>query len=330
MIGASAGGVEALTALVAGLAIPLPAPILIVLHIGAHSSLLPSLLNVAGVTPAKHGEDGEDIRPGQIYVAPPDRHMLVVEGHIRLTRDPKENWARPAIDPLFRSVAESFGPAAIGIILTGNLNDGAAGLYEIKWRGGVAIVQDPDDAANPDMPRSAAAHVELDYCLPLAAIPPLLKRLVTEEEGVVTNEPQEMSPENGRETVDGGAFDRPVTVTCPDCGGALRRSAVGALVKYACHIGHVYTAEAMAAAQFDEMERVMRSAERILNERAEFCRQMAERSAPSGEAGCEVWRAASREALTRAYALRDFVEQDWIMPRSAAFAVQSRRLESDA
>ncbi len=290
----------------------------------------PSLLNAAGVTPAKHGEDGEAIRPGRIYVAPPDRHMIVADGCIRLTRGPKENWARPAIDPLFRSASENYGPAAIGVILTGNLNDGCAGLYEIKRRGGAAIGQDPEDATNPDMPRSAAMHVALDHCAPLAAIPALLKRLVTEEEGAVTIAPPQKAPENGHAAINGEEFDRQITVTCPDCGGALRRSAVGPIVKYACYIGHIYTAEAMAAAQFDEMERVMRSAERILNERAEFCRQMAERADPSGEADCELWRAASREALTRAYTLRDFVEQDWITPHVPAVAMRSAAAEPDA
>jgi two-component system chemotaxis response regulator CheB len=330
VIGASAGGVAALRTLAAGLTTPLPAPILIVLHVGALPSELPALLNAVGVTPAKHGEDGEVIRSGQIYVAPPDRHMLAVAGRIRLTRGPKENWARPAIDPLFRSAAENFGPAAIGIILTGNLNDGAAGLYEIKRRGGIAIVQDPDDAANPDMPRSAAMHVDLDYCVELEAIPALLERVVKEKEGAVTINSHSAAPESGHDRINGEEFDRPITVTCPDCGGALRRSALGAIVKYACHIGHTYTAEAMAAAQFDEMERVMRSAERILNERAEFCRQMAERTDPSADGGGDVWRAASHEALSRAYTLRDFVEQDWITPHAAIRDIRSERLEPHA
>ena len=226
VIGASAGGVPALRSFAEDLTTPLPAPILIVLHVGALPSELPNLLNAAGVSPAKHGEDGEAIRPGHIYVAPPDRHMIVVNGHIRLTRGPKENWARPAIDPLFRSAAEEFGPAAIGVVLTGNLNDGSAGLYEIKRRGGIAIAQEPDDAANPNMPRNAAAHVDLDYCLPLAEIPGLLARLINEEEGVVTASPRKKARQNGGSLVEGEVFDRPITITCPDCGGALRRGGI--------------------------------------------------------------------------------------------------------
>ncbi len=319
VIGASAGGVTALRELTAGLTSPLPVPILIVLHVGALRSELPALLNAAGVTPAKHGKDGEAAHAGQMYIAPPDRHMTVVDGHIRLTRGPKENWARPAIDPLFRSAAEGFGPAAIGVILTGNLNDGSAGLHEIKQRGGVAIAQDPDDAADPEMPTSAATHLKLDYCLPLAKIPALLQRLVTKEEGVVTANSRKQTPENEGNMSDAEKFDRPITVTCPDCGGALRRSEVGTMVKYSCHIGHTYTAEHMAAAQFDDMEKVMRSAERILNERAEFCRQMGEKAGAVGEAAAgEIWHSASRQALERAYTLRDFIEQDWITPSPVA------------
>jgi len=319
VIGASAGGVTALRELTAGLAAPLPAPILIVLHIGALRSELPALLNAAGVTPAKHGEDGEAVRPGRIYVAPPDRHMTVIDGRVRLTRGPKENWARPAIDPLFRSVAAGYGGKAIGVILTGDLNDGSAGLYDIKLRGGIAIAQDPDDAAHPEMPRSAATHVDLDYCIPLAAIPALLERLVTEEEGIVTVSSPKPKPQDDQDPIDGEKFDRPITITCPDCGGALRRSEVGTMIRYACHIGHTYTAEAMAAAQFDDMEKVMRSAERILNERAEFCRQMGERAGAMGEAsGGEIWHSASCQALERAYTLRDFIEQDWVTPTVVA------------
>ena len=143
--------------------------------------------------------------------------------------------------------------------------------------------------------------------------------------------PQKPAPEKGPKVVESEVFDRPITITCPDCGGALRRAEVGRMVKYACHIGHTYTAEAMAAAQFEDMEKVMRSAERILNERAEFCRQMAEHAGAAGKAsGDEIWRAASVEALERAYTLRDFIEQDWISPRVAAVGVRSKYPEPDA
>lgn len=305
--------------LAAGLPDTLSAAVLIVLHIGAHRSELPDLLNAVGSIPAKHGEDGEVIYPGHIYVAPPDRHMIVADGRLRLTRGPKENWARPAIDPLFRSAAAGYGPDVVGVILTGNLNDGTAGLFEIKRCGGIAIVQDPREAACPDMPGSAAAHVALDHCLPLAEIPQLLIELVDGKEGkdvamaIIPSQQGELKSE----VTSSEHFDRPLTITCPDCGGALRKSETGSIVKFACHIGHTYTAEIMAMAQFEDMERTMRAAVRCLNERAEFCRVMVE-DGPSASRGPSAgWDAAHKQALDRAYQLRDFVEQSWITPESS-------------
>ncbi|MFN3525584.1 MAG: chemotaxis protein CheB [Paracoccus sp. (in: a-proteobacteria)] len=326
-IGASAGGVDALRALVAALPETFAAPVLIVLHIGAYQSELPALLTAAGRLSAKHAEDGEDIRPGQIYVAPPDRHMIVDGGCLRLSRGPKENCARPAIDPLFRSVADHYGQAAAGVILTGNLNDGTTGLFEIKRRGGVAIAQDPTDAAHPDMPRSAARHVALDYCLPLAGIPAVLVKLVDLDEEKETAMPTAPSQTDGQQppaAASGRPFERPLTVTCPDCGGALKAFEVGSVIKFGCHIGHTYTAEVMAAAQFEEMEKVMRAAVRFLNERAEFCLQMAEHGGVAETDTAGDWHAASRQALDRAYKLRDLVEQDWITPEAPRRPVPQR------
>jgi two-component system, chemotaxis family, protein-glutamate methylesterase/glutaminase len=318
-IGASAGGVAALRSLAAALPSTLVAPVLVVLHVGAYRSELPALLNAAGPLPAKHAEDGERIVPGHIYVAPPDRHMIVAEGRLRLMRGPKENCARPAIDPLFRSVAESHGPDAVGVILTGNLNDGALGLFEIKRCGGVAIGQDPNDAAYPEMPTSAAEHVALDYCLALADMPELLIELVDRKDGKEAVMPKTPSQLDGQEPeiISSQTFERPLTVTCPDCGGALKRFNVGSMVKFGCHIGHTYTAEIMATAQFEEMEKVMRAAVRFLNERAEFCLQMAEQVGDADPDASSEWHAASKQALDRAYKLRNLVEQEWLTPETS-------------
>ena len=314
VIGASAGGVSALRLLVAGLGPDLAAPILIVLHIGAHRSLLPEVLNTKGLL-VKHAEEGEPILPGHIYTAPPDRHMRIIDGCVQLDRGPKENWSRPAIDPLFRSAAQSHGPATIGVILTGQINDGTLGLGEIKRCGGITIVQDPNEADYPEMPRSAAANVEIDHCLPLAEIPGLLIRLVAERQAAMATTTPSI-PEGGRAMTDGEEFDRPVAVTCPDCGGALRRKEIGTMTEYRCHIQHVYNADVLAEAQFDQMEQLLRAAERSLNERAEVCRQMADRANASGAAGNEHrWRAAVVQAADRAHELRDFVERDWLRPQ---------------
>lgn len=319
VIGASAGGVTALRSLAAALPKSLSVPVLVVLHIGANRSELPTLLNAAGPLHASHAEDGETILPGRIYVAPPDRHMIVAQERLRLLRGPKENCARPAIDPLFRSVAKHYGSDAIGVILTGNLNDGALGLFDIKRHGGIAIAQDPNDAAYPEMPRSAAAHVALDYSLPLADIGRLLVELVDWKDGKDVDMASSSSRLDGQEPeiINNRVFERPLTVTCPDCGGALKKFEVGSIVKFGCHIGHTYTAEILATAHFEEMEKVMRAAVRFLNERAEFCLQMAEHGGPIDNEIFKSWHAASKQALDRAYKLRDLVEQDWITPEAS-------------
>ncbi|MBV9330215.1 MAG: chemotaxis protein CheB, partial [Alphaproteobacteria bacterium] len=155
VIGASQGGVEALHGLVERLPGDFAAPILVVIHVGAGPSILPSILNDIGRLNASHVKNGDAIRPGHIHVAPPDHHLIVVDGRLELSRGPRENWTRPAIDPLFRSAAEAYGADVIGVILSGGMNDGTAGLYEIKRRGGIAVVQDPDEAEAPSMPQSA-------------------------------------------------------------------------------------------------------------------------------------------------------------------------------
>lgn len=189
--------------------------------------------------------------------------MIVADGRLRLLRGPKENCARPAIDPLFRSVAESHGPGAIGVILTGNLNDGTLGLFEIARRGGVTIAQESDDAAHPGMPRSAAANVALDYTSRLADMPKLLIELVNEkdakekEKKAMPIAPSQTGVERSPGMIDGRSFERPVAITCPDCGGALHRSEIGPVTKFNCHIGHSYTAQTMALAQFDKIAAVL-------------------------------------------------------------------------
>ena len=187
VVGASAGGVEALRSLVSGLPAGLPAAVFIVLHIPPEAgSVLPELLSRAGPLPAIHAPEGEAglrFERGHIYVAPPDRHMLIDGDRVRTVGTAKEKRARPAVDPLFRSAARHHGRYVIGVILTGALDDGTAGLAEVKSQGGWAVVQDPEDARFPSMPGSAMRHVAVDHCVPLAAIPDLLARLVGEDIG---------------------------------------------------------------------------------------------------------------------------------------------------
>src|SRR5688572_28477079 len=181
VIGASAGGMEALQKLVSRLPADLPASLFVVWHLSPGlKSILPSVLSKAGALRAVHPEDGDRIEKGCIYVAPNDHHMLLEKGYIRITKGPKENRFRPAIDPLFRSAAYVYGPRTIGVVMTGALDDGTAGLWTIKLRGGTAIVQEPADALIRSMPLNALDNVEVDYKLPAAEIGELLGRLARE------------------------------------------------------------------------------------------------------------------------------------------------------
>jgi len=317
VVGASAGGVEAVRSLAAALPADFPAPLFVVLHIGAHKSELPSLLNQSGPLRAVHPGNGDPIRPGRIYVAPPDHHLLVEPGRVRLTKGPRENWARPAVDPLFRSAARSYGTGVVGVVLTGGLNDGTAGLYEIKRAGGTAVVQDPDDAVEPGMPRSALEHVAVDHCLPLARLPGLLARLAMRGAAEAPLDQARPAPaeRQGEGMTAEYKLDRPVAVTCPDCGGALRRTELGTLTRFGCHIGHVYTAEVVVAAQFTALERHLEAAMRSLGERGELCRQMADKARASGGAPAAApWDAAMREAKERTVVLRRLLEEEWTHP----------------
>ena len=313
VIGASAGGVEALAGIAGELPAGFPAALFIVLHIGAHKSELPWLLNQRGPLRAAHPADGAAIAAGQIYVAPPDHHMTLEAGRVRLTKGPRENLARPAIDPLFRSAAEDYGADVIGVILTGGLNDGTAGLFEVKQHGGLAIVQDPAGAENPSMPRSALAHVAVDHCLPLGEIAPLLVKLVMARAKAARPTPQPATKTQVPEMTAEFTLNHPVAVTCPDCGGALRRKELGALTQFQCHIGHRYTAEVMVATQLLAMERFIESAMRSMNERAELCREMAEK-VDADQDGKERWLAAMREARDQTAPLRALLEREWIRP----------------
>ena len=181
VVGASAGGVEALTNLVAALPADLPASLFVVLHVPATgTSTLPDILSRSGPLPASHAKDGEPIEQGRVYVAPPDHHLLLRDDHVHLARGPRENGHRPAVDPLFRSAAWEHSTRVVGVVLSGALDDGTAGLLAIKARGGVAVVQQPEDALYAGMPNNAIEHVEVDHVLPAAAIAGMLARLAAE------------------------------------------------------------------------------------------------------------------------------------------------------
>jgi len=274
VIGASAGGIEALRVVVAGLPRDFPAPIGIVLHMAPQSpGLLDAILSRAGHLPAVSIRDHARLKPGHIYVAAPDRHMLLEPGVVRATKGPRENRFRPAIDPLFRSAAQVYGPAAIGVVLTGNLDDGTAGLWTIKQLGGTAIVQDPADAMFPDMPRSAITHVAVDHTVPLNEIAPLLVRLTGETIAPPTPPAPrtvevEMKIAKEENPVAAGIeqIGAPSPYACPECHGVLLQLKEGNRVRFRCHTGHAYSAESLLAAVDEGIEASLSVAIRTLEE----------------------------------------------------------------
>ena len=285
VIGGSAGGVEALKRICEGLPSDFPAAVFVVVHISANSrSIMPDLLSRAGRLPARHPRDDEPINRGVIYVAPPDMHMLLRPGHVILRRGPQENRTRPAIDPLFRSAAVAYGSRVIGVLLSGLLDDGCAGLIAIKSCGGVCIVQEPGDAMWSEMPRNALAHANVDHCVPVAEMPDLLSRLVHEPPGPESPIPDHLAVETSiaaqeapmvREAVQLG---HPSHLSCPQCGGVLNEVTDEGSTRFRCQIGHAFTAEALLAAQNDELDRAMDSALRMHRERMVLFRRMQEKS----------------------------------------------------
>jgi two-component system chemotaxis response regulator CheB len=287
VVGASAGGVEALTQLVAALPADFPASLFIVLHVSPHSAtVLPQILSRRGALPALHPRDKEPIRTGTIYVAPPDRHLVLRRGHVRLTRGPSENGHRPAVDPLFRTAARSYGSRVVGVVLSGSLDDGTAGLLAIKERGGLAIVQSPDEALYPGMPRSALELVDVDYCVTIAEMAPLLVRLAVEStkgRGDPAASP-DLEIEARIAEFDLTAMEdetsRPGTPSgfgCPACGGALWELEEGGLVRFRCRVGHAWSAVSLLAEQSERLDEALWNALRALEEKAGLANLLAGR-----------------------------------------------------
>ena len=284
VVGASAGGVEALVTLTRSLPRKLPAAVFLVLHIPAQSpSFLPEILTRAGRLKAVHATDEMEIEYGHIYVAPPDHHMLVERGKVRVVRGPKENRHRPAVDPLFRSAALAYGPCVIGVILTGALDDGTAGLLAVKRRGGIAIVQDPHEALYPSMPLSAIENVEVDYTLPLASIGTQLRQLADkrakEEGGYPVSE--DMEKETKLAEMDMALMHNneqvgtPSAFSCPECGGVLWEIQDGDLLRFRCRVGHAFSVESVLAEQSDALEEALWVALKTLQESADLAQRLA-------------------------------------------------------
>lgn len=319
VVGASAGGVRALRELAAALPADFPAALCVVLHVGAFKSNLPELLEAVGPLPAAHAVTGEPLRPGRILVAPPDHHLLLQDGTALLTRGPKEHHTRPAVDPLFRSAALAFGPRVIGVLLTGGLDDGSAGLQAIKECGGVAVVQDPREAEDPGMPGAALRAVAVDHCVPLAQVAPLLASLV--QQPVHEAASQEPPPRLVHEHLAGlGGDDAmedlkraavPSTLVCPDCKGTLWEIKDSQPPRYRCHTGHAFSLRSLASVQQAAAEDALWSALRALHEKELLLRKIAALDRSAGDEAHALRAEAEAEQLqSQAEILRRLAESE--------------------
>ena len=319
-IGASSGGVNALISLVRSLPPDLPAAVFVVIHLSeGFPSALHRILNRAGPLAAAHPKDGDQIESGRIYVAPPGFHMLLEPVLVRVVRGPKENRHRPAVDPLFRTAARAYGSRVVGVILTGALNDGTAGLLAVKRRGGVAVVQDPDEAPFSGMPQSALEYIDVDHCLPLEKIASLLAHLSREpakEEGDYPVS-EEMEYESKIAGLDPSAVEseappgEPSSFSCPECAGPLYELRDGQFLRFRCRVGHAYTADSVMEAKADVLENALYMALNTLEENAEIAESLAAQSR-----GHQLLHAAERfekqakEAREQAAVIRRVLTED--------------------
>jgi len=297
VVGASAGGLQPLRRLVSVLHTDLPVAVLVVMHLPAEvPSHLPEILGRAGAFPAHHPRDGEPLQPRRIYVAPPDRHMLLEFDHVVVASGPRENRFRPSIDALFRSAAYTCGTRVVGVLLSGALDDGVSGLWTIKRRGGVAIVQSPAEAAFADMPLNALKHVAIDHVLRSHEFGPLLQTLLREP---VTTPPPMPDDEWRRLqheveiAAQGNRSDSPLPLgepsglSCPECHGPLGQIEEAGTLRFRCQIGHAYTAPALLAEIAQCNERLVTEAIRSMRDGALLLGKLARRLDERGDTEAE-------------------------------------------
>ena len=292
VIGASAGGLAAVSKILQAMPRNADAAILVVLHTSNHAqSFLPQIFERAGALPVCHPSDGQAIERGRVYVAPPGFHMIVENGFVRVVQGPRENLNRPAIDPLFRSAAAAYGPRVIGVILTGMMDDGTAGLMVVTASGGKAIVQDPESALFPGMPRSALDHVPEAQAAHLEDIPALLLQLIQSPLSAATKRPSDAPLAAAKETriaeLDMSEISseerlgQPSPFACPDCGGVLWEIEQNGFLRFRCRVGHALTAKYLRAEQRHAIETALWEALRALEESASLYRRMAGRATES-------------------------------------------------
>lgn len=301
VIGGSAGAIDAMARIVKGLPEGYSGSILIVSHIGAHPSQLPELLAQAGRLPAHHARHQQVLRPGCVYVAPPDRHLILSDGRMLLSTLPREHFTRPAIDPLFRSAAKAYGRRVVGVLLSGTGSDGTLGLQQIAKAGGVTVVQDPAEATFPQMPETALRVVTPDHVVPSAQLAPLLLRLIEEPVAVSETEDSDVPGEMDLEA--------PSALTCPECGGAVREVPGVGLVAYRCHIGHQFNGDELLVQQTESLERAIMVAIRVLRERGALSGRMIKDAQAGGRSyGVAHWTRLKDEADEQLKVLQQFLD----------------------
>ena len=326
VIGGSAGSLEALCNLVAGLPADLPAALFIVVHVlPVASSRLPQILERRSALPVRHARDGDTLERGHILVAPPDHHMVLSDHRVELNRGPRENSTRPAIDPLFRSAANQFGPRVCAVVVSGNLDDGSAGLRHVMARGGAGIVQDPDDALHPEMPRNALLRCPSCDVAPSSRIAGMLVELARSAQSAEQSTMQELEKpgrSNSSSAEQIGAADSPGTptgLTCPECHGVLWASPDPADPTLHCRIGHSYSLETLQSERRLEIEAAMGAAVRALHEEASLARHIAERARRSGrESMAHRFDIRAATAMSHAHVLEGLLLEDIPLPASIA------------
>jgi two-component system chemotaxis response regulator CheB len=307
-IGASAGGVDALRRVVAHLPADLPFAVCVVLHLPATGrSLLAPILDRVSPMSAELATDGTQLLPGRIYVAPSDQHLMVADGRVALTRGPKENGVRPAVDPMLRSLAASYRECAVAVILSGALGDGASGAAAVAGSGGLVIVQDPNDALTPSMPERALLASETPIVLPASEIGLAIADLaetpvrMREDAAVAHSSDTNQDP-----------FERPsgppTGLTCPECKGALWDISEGELVRYRCRVGHVFSEDALLEEQGTHVEAALWTALEVLEERAETLRRVARNIGDRNPGAAARLEDGARDAIDRGRLIRRALE----------------------
>lgn len=339
VVGTSAGGVEALLSFVKSLPPRLQATVFVVLHLSPFSdSNLPHILSRSGSLPAEHAKDGDKIERGKIYVAPPDHHLILEKGNkIAVKKGPKENRFRPSVDALFRSAALVHGPRVIGVVLSGLLDDGTSGMWNIKQHGGITIVQNPDDALFPSMPQNVMQYMDVDHVLPASGIGSLLTMLSAEKAPKRPDRTKEEMERLKMEVVIATcdhAFEMGIlnmgqltTFSCPECKGALVSISEGEMIRFRCHTGHAYTTSTLLAGVTSQVEEKLGEAMQGLEATDMLLQQIASHYQKNNQtASAKLFQQKASELAARARAIKEFVFKQELMSEDIRFeqAVQQK------